>query len=407
MKKLYFLLIFILSVSNSDAFLLQKFTLRNGTQYTGYIVNQVPGVSMDICAEESVEKIPFSDVLSISSKELCGDDLPDTWKRWAEKNLQKKGDSIALAKIQTTKGNIEDVKILEKSDYITYLSLKKVNKHFSQSDLTVIEANVYSTKYDDGEQRVYYLKSGKTVKGQYAKEVIGKTITLLADDDIRHTFKTAEVEKFEIMPRQVGADVLEISPMLDVVELKNGDRYQGKIIERNFENFRKGYYLVLRLENKDTKRILFSEINQLLSVKNESYEEPDHFSVTKGDCYINREKCNLYPINDHSDRIEFILKDNEEFISVMHDKDIKFEYNANDSNFDGKIPEVVRLTESARKKNSVIFNVSVKNILQKIGPNNNDIKKNSRGVCRAIYNITEPGLYAIMGSKSAVIFNVR
>jgi hypothetical protein len=46
-------------------------------------------------------------------------------------------------------------------------------------------------------------------------------------------------------------------------------------------------------------------------------------------------------------------------------------------------------------------------LLHKIEPIKNEVKVNSRGVCLVDFNIAEPGLYAIIGGKYAIIFEVR
>lgn len=283
--------------------------LKDGTELTGYISRQRPGVNFTFTTSKSIVQLPNKEVLSIVDNEVKSSSLSPEWQQWAEDNDAYKGDgsgrTLHLSDIITTNGSINKVRILEKGAKVRYLELSPNSYSLNWDTISVIKAEKRPKLLLSGINRRYKLASGLEYEGQYIEEIPGETVSLLHDNGVIEVFNTNEVMKDNRIKINPNQTLNEQSDLIDIVQMKNGGTHRGIIFERNYSDSDEitNDYLLIQLENGSTMSLNLADIVEYRKERNPNYKPLTDIIIEDGQGAINRNIASLIPTKEVSGMI--------------------------------------------------------------------------------------------------------
>lgn len=318
MKKIFiFALLTTLFVGTSDAVVVQKVFLKNGTVLNGYIQQQDNDANITFRSDDAVICIKGNNAVT-TERVYKYSELGQKWKDWAEKNdaFNGTGDARTLTlneimfKPQNTSGddvdsvavdeeekggfedefvvrhsNITKVKVLEKGVNIKYLELTPNTYTFKWSDVERIVADKRPKTLLSGIDRVYQLEHGQEVSGQYAGES-ENTLSLYTSSGMKETFDIDKVSKYFFKPINPNQSIFEQSELIDVIQTKNQGSYRGVIVERNFTAGNN--YLVIMQQAGSSQMVKFADVIRYSKEENTDYKPKFDIILKQGEVVINR-----------------------------------------------------------------------------------------------------------------------
>jgi len=316
MKKIVILLLFALTLFQSQAVVVQKVYLKNGSVLNGYIQKQDKKDNITFRSESAI--ICVNGKNATTTERVYGiHDLDQKWIDWAEENdafngtgnsrtltlneviFTKNGnyeasDSVAATDdvesvfendFRNTHSSIMKVKVLEKGLYIKYLELTPNTYYFSWDDVESIKADKREKTVLSGIDRIYQLNNGQEVRGQYAGESYS-TLSLYTNSGMVETFDIDNVTKYSYKPLNPSQDILEQSELIDVVKTKNKGTFRGIIVERNFADG--SNYLIIQQQTGATQMLKFADITEYTKEENPEYKPKLDVLLKEGEVVINR-----------------------------------------------------------------------------------------------------------------------
>ena len=320
MKKIVILVLSVFAILQANAVEVQRVYLKNGSVLNGYIQKQDKNDNITFRSESAVicvsgKNAPTTErVYKIS-------DLDKKWIEWAEKNDAFNGigdsrtlilnevifnhsssyeanDSVAVdtADVIDNEGQFENefiinhpsvirVRVLEKGFNIKYLELTPNTYNFSWDDVESIKAEKRDKTVLSGIDRVYQLKNGQEVRGQYAGESYN-TLSLYTNSGMVETFDIDNVTKYFYKPLNPNQDIIEQSELLDVVRTKSKGTFRGIIVERNFADG--GNYLIIQQQTGASQMLKFADITEYTKEENNEFKPKFDVLLKEGEVVINR-----------------------------------------------------------------------------------------------------------------------
>lgn len=322
MKKIVILVLSVFAILQANAVVVQKVYLKNGTVLNGYIQQQDKSDNITFRSENAIICIPGKNA-TITERVYKLDELNNKWIEWAEKNEAFNGtgnartltlneiifkkdvsneveDSIAVFETDDKDGksqyfenefsvhhtNVVKVKILEKGVNIRYLELTPNTYTFKWSDVDNIEADKRPKELLSGIDRVYQLKNGQEITGQYAGESENTLSLYTGKGMVKETYDIDNVTKYLFKAVNPNQSIFEQSELLDVVKTKKYGTYRGVIVERNF--LEGNNYLVIMQQGGSSQMLKFSEVTQYGKEENHDYKPKMDILLKEGEVVINR-----------------------------------------------------------------------------------------------------------------------
>ena len=252
MKKIFLALVASFVMTASNAVVVQQMVLKNGTVLYGYIQQQDGNGTMTFHTDKAIVSVD-NYIVSVNDDVRSENSLDDKWKEWAEDNdayasrngvnelvlnnlsfhkYDNPNDSVAYISKKKDDWGFEDylaetgkvirgVKVLERGVKVKYVELTPNTYVVSWNDVFSIKADRRPKNALSGIDRVYQLKSGLTVEGQYAEETLN-TMGLYLKGGMTQTFNLDDVVKFNLRPLNSTQDMFEQSELIDVIRRKNG-----------------------------------------------------------------------------------------------------------------------------------------------------------------------------------------
>lgn len=319
MKKIVVLLLSVFVLLQANAVVVQKVYLKNGSVLNGYIQKQDKNDNITFRSESAIICVSGKNATTTEHPYKI-EKLDKRWIEWAEKNDAFIGGTgedrkLVLNEVlfNTNQSNNDDVsdsmsyevdngstfsnefrlgyrsvsmvKVLEKGIYIKYLELTPNTYSFSWEDVESITAERRPKTALSGVNRVYQLRDGREVTGQYAGESY-TTLSLYTASGMIETFDIEDVTKYFYKAINPNQDILEQSELIDVVRTKKEGVYRGVITERNFANG--SNYLLIQLQTGSSRMLYFTDIVEYSKEENASYNPKYDILLKKGEVVINR-----------------------------------------------------------------------------------------------------------------------
>ena len=316
MKKiLFYIITSMLYVSTSKAVVVQKVYLKNGSILNGYIQKQDKNDNITFRSESAI--ICINGENSTTTEHVYNiSELDKKWIDWAEENDAFNGmgdsrtltlnevifnqdnnirnDSVAVIKdsmevfekeFKISHPSIMKVRVLERGLKIRYLELTPNTYNFSWNDIVSVKADKRDKTVLSGIDRIYQLKNGQEVRGQYAGESYN-TLSLYTNSGMVETFDIDNVVKYFYKPINPNQNVIEQSELIDVVRTKSNGTFRGIIVERNFTEG--GNYLIIQQQKESSQMLKFADITEYSKEENPEYKPKYDILLKEGEVVINR-----------------------------------------------------------------------------------------------------------------------
>lgn len=356
----------------------EKVILKNGTQLEGYISVQHPGKKIVFIAEKATVCIPFARVESIVDHDVEISSLSDGWQNWIKENpacvkevnrknylvlsdiVLSANDTLAVERDSfMTAGNSRDisphdVRILEKGSIITYLDFSKSLYHVTWDDILMIRRYERSSLDLTGIIDVVELNSGKVLEGQIIEQILGKQVRLKDNDGVVNVIDLKQITAQKKKKMNANQSLLEQSPLLEIVCTKQGKMITGIIVEQAYGK-KQGDYLLIEEENGTIVRVNSGNVTEIRKIPNHNYRKLTDILVSNDEIWMNRQKAE-----------KAIIKEDES-VMVVSDKSVPIVINTRSSqdtliveqqdNLDNRDIFLLRLTpvEIKRKQNRYVF----------------------------------------------------
>lgn len=289
----------------------EKIILKNGTVMEGYISKQRPGKDIVFTSSKAVVYLPSKNVKSIANHSVEWQMLSPAWQQWAKENDAVQGsgknktvqlsDITKLSALQLTDSTltkqestqttyIPKVRILEEGAILKYLDLAPVAYTLSWDTVQFIRRDKRAVTDLTGLNDIVELKnSGKTVEGQIIEQVPGKLLRLLKSNGIVEVINQEQIirqKKAKVNPNQ---DLFEQSPLLDIVETKDGPSFRGIIVEQYFGDTKAPSYLLIQTPEGNLERVEHANIAETRREENSRYKLLADVILDKGVWLVNRQ----------------------------------------------------------------------------------------------------------------------
>lgn len=415
MKRLLILFgIFLACCQVAEAVVVQKIILKNGSELNGYIQKQDDKGNLTFQSDFAIIYLNADEVKSITvGKAYDIKSLDKAWIDWAVKHdaFEGTGDnrSLVLHDIVLKDKSVMKVRILERGTTVKYLEMTS-NTYFLQwKDVEAIKGEKRPKTALSGINRIYKLKSGQEIEGQYAGET-DTTLSLFLDNGIVQSFNIDDVIRYTFRPVNPQQDIFEQSELLDVIRLKKGmTEMKGIIIEQNYagKSDAENYFL-LQQKGGSIQSVKVSDIDEVRKEINPEYNPKSDILLAEGEVVVNRQKVSAVKVMEDDDLLYLESAGNNPTIEKGADDTtlVTVEYN----NADGSNTEVyqlVKVTETVVKKETV-YSFSYKDLVNAVyRPVSLEISINN--TAKAEYRLNGAGMFILYDAKTrtAIPFTVK
>lgn len=435
MKRITLLLTLVAIFATSKATIVQTVHLKNGTVLNGYIQHQDRQENITFRSENATICISGKNATT-TERVYRITELGKEWIEWAEKNkeFQGSGDTRTLTlneviissdsepdstildtTIQSSKKtfeellrlrtNITQIKVVEKGAIIKYLEMTPNTYTFHWSDVESISATKRGKTELSGIDRIYQLKNGSEVRGQYAGETYN-TLSLFNTNGTVETYNINDVVKYYYKGINNNQTIFEQSKLLDIVRTKAGNTYKGIIVERNFTD-NNNYLVIQQSSGGNSQMIRFKDVAEYSKEENKDYNPIIDIILEQGIVVINRLATDSVDVAKEGSLMMISDINNHTIIKGTGiDTQINVEY----YNPDHKPAEhfiLVRLNKMLAKKKKIVYCFSTDIFeMNKINPLKSETSANN--TTKIVYSIGTVGLYALYDTekRKAIPFEV-
>lgn len=414
--KVKIVIMILLSVTTiANAQIVQKLQLKNGSVLEGYISKQRPGKDLVFKSERATIYMPGNQVKSYGEYMVKVSELETKWAKWAEENDAFVGlndnRTFTFNDIVTENGTIARVRVLEKGAKVKYLDMSPREHVLKWDTIVVLTADKRPKTLLSGINRVYKLKDGTEHEGQYVEEVPGKTLSLFTDDGVVEVCQTKDVMKYIMKGIHPTQSMLEQSPLLDIVDVKNSSTIRGIIIEQNYGTNPNDDYLLIQREDGGTQSVKVKDVQEFRKEENKKYSPKYDILLNEKELVVNRMQTNSLEVKEEG---SFILLPSDYCLVVIDRKLPETEVivetrlaNAS-QNPTLDIVKVTKFETGKGRKKKTFLGFSYEDIVKtSITPIKVETSVNA--TTRLEYKIREEGLYVIYFSdeKKVIPFRIK
>ena len=315
MKKIVILVLSVFAILQANAVVVQKVYLKNGSVLNVYIQKQDKKDNITFRSESAIICVSGKNATT-TERVYKISDLDKKWIEWAEKNDAFNGvgdsrtltlnevifnhsnsydadDSVAVIddigvfenEFKISHPSVMKVRVLEKGLNIKYLELTPNTYNFSWDDIESVKADKREKTALSGIDRIYQLKNGQEVRGQYAGESYN-TLSLYTNSGMVETFDIDNVTKYFYKPLNPNQDIIEQSELVDVVRTKSNGTFRGIIVERNFADG--SNYLIIQQQTGASQMLKFADITEYTKEENSEFKPKFDVLLKDGEVVINR-----------------------------------------------------------------------------------------------------------------------
>lgn len=399
--------------TTANAQIVQKLQLKNGSVLEGYIAKQKPGKDLVFKSEHATIYMSGNQVKSYSEYNVKVSELDTKWAKWAEENDAFVGvddnRTFTFNDIVTDNGTITRVRVLEKGAKVKYLDMSPREHTLNWDTIVVLTVDKRPKTLLSGIDRVYKLKDGTEREGQYVEEVPGKTLSLYTNDGVVEVCQTGDVVKYIMKGIHPTQSMLEQSPLLDVVDVKNASPVRGVIIEQNYGTNPNDDYLLIQREDGGTQSIKIKDVQEFRKEENKRYAPKYDILLNENELVVNRVQTNSLEVKEED---SFILLPSDSCLAIVEKKspetDVIVETRLGDASQNPTldIVKVSTLEKGKGRKKKTCYGFTFEDIVKtNIKPIKVETSVNA--TTRFEYKIREEGLYVIYFSKEKTVIPFR
>ena len=309
MKKIFFLLLALLSLYSSKAEQKTTVVLKNGSVIAGNIIVQQPGTDLTIAATSARLIIEESNIVYKREKKVKYESLPREWKRWALENKALQGNAdgryIVLYDIKTKNDNFTNLAKVEQNEMpkVSYVQVEPQNYKLVWTDVNNIRKIVPKNQTENTIEDEIVTSKGKNYVGVIISQQIGKKIT------IKTSTSTVEVPATDIketikLPVPRTTSLYKLADYINTLVLNDGSTKEGIIKSQHYGKKDKEQYVVLQKENGTSERILTSKVKEFRT----DYKKQNVETYKSGWVYVNEFHIQKAKTRTEGDKVAFIDK---------------------------------------------------------------------------------------------------
>ncbi len=206
---------------------------KNGSVYEGYIAEQIPGKSLSIATERATLQIESSDVTSISYVTKSVEELSEQLQEW----IKEHQDSVSHVEVATVsiKGDrqLREALVLEHGSRLKLLSVTADRYDLNWDDVLRTTKTLNIEGAQSGIRDIVTMNNGARYEGQIVEQKIPEAeIKVKVLDGNIYTASMKEVMSIRSERIDFNAPLWEQTPLLDQVELTDGETVEGFIVSR-------------------------------------------------------------------------------------------------------------------------------------------------------------------------------
>lgn len=212
---------------------IDKVYLSSGSEYEGYISEQKPGYKIVVTATLATVNIASERISGVSTVKKDIAELDPTLQKWMKLN-RPNATTLEVSNLKID-GEIEyqDVVILENNGSRVRVLIASEDRYVLDWEDIVKTTKVASASTKFGIKEVVTLRNGKTYEGSIVEQVIGKQLTIKADNGKENVVKVADVASIKTLQRDPQSSLWLQIPLIDEVRLDDGVIKRGFISVRN------------------------------------------------------------------------------------------------------------------------------------------------------------------------------
>ena len=309
MKKIFFLLLALLSLYSSKAEQKTTVVLKNGSVIAGNIIVQQPGTDLTIAATSARLVIEESNIVSKREKKVKYESLPREWKRWALENKALLGNAdgryIVLYDIKTKNDNFTNLAMVEQNEMpkVSYVQVEPQNYKLVWSDVNDIRKIVPKNQTENTIEDEVVTTKGKNYVGVIISQQIGKKITIKTSSSTVEVPATALKETIKLpVPRTTS--LYKLADYVNTIVLNDGSTKEGVIKSQHYGKKDKEQYVVLQKENGTSEQILTSKVKEFRT----DYKKQNVETYKSGYVYVNEFHIQKAKTRTEDDKVAFIDK---------------------------------------------------------------------------------------------------
>lgn len=253
-------LLAILFAGNATAQNIDRVVMSSGSEYEGYIAEQVPGKYISINSTKAILFIDSSSIKQMDVVTYPVDCLIEPMKSWVATNLPDKQE-VELASLYAGSKYYKNLLVLEKGVRIKALQL--ANDSFKVNWKNVVKTSKVATSKMKLHE-VVSLKNGKSLSGHIIEQIISKELRIkqFNGDITSIAFSDVLSIRTELAPDL--DNVWAHLPLLDKLELIDGSMIEGLITARVMGS----HVYFISPNNSSEREIKTSNIKKYIKVVN-------------------------------------------------------------------------------------------------------------------------------------------
>lgn len=309
MKKIFLLLLALLSLYSSKAEQKTTVVLKNGSVIAGNIIVQQPGTDLTIAATSARHIIEESNIVYKREKKVKYESLPREWKRWALENKALLGNAdgryIVLYDIKTKNDNFTNLAKVEQNEMpkVSYVQVEPQNYKLVWSDVNDIRKIVPKNQTENTIEDEVVTTKGKNYVGVIISQQIGKKIAIKTSSSIVEVPATDIKETIKLpVPRTTS--LYKLADYVNTIVLNDGSTKEGVIKSQHYGKKDKEQYVVLQKENGTNEQILTSKVKEFRT----DYKKQNVEIYKSGYVYVNEFHIQKAKTRTEGDKVAFIDK---------------------------------------------------------------------------------------------------
>lgn len=283
---------------------LEQIHLKDGSVLEGYICGQIPGKTISVQTSKATLTASSDSLLSSNERQVMVAELPSEWKKWVMAQPEAM-DRVALSTLQFRNSEYRDVLVLENGSKIKFLSLTNRVHTLPWSKVSKTVKLPKAEGVVSGIEDVVILKDGSRHIGQITEQVPGKTMKILLRDNSSATVNSSLVATLESQPMSDELTLLEQTPLLDRIYVRNSSvPTEGFIIRRDM-----GRELTVITRDGEEETIPLAKIVRYGKLRNPDYRVIADRQLAQGEVRLNDEEKPAWFAPLKSENGYFILDD--------------------------------------------------------------------------------------------------
>lgn len=386
---------------------IDRIILKNGSVLDGFISSQRLGKDFVFTSDSAIIYLPSKEVKSMEDTACDLKDLSLAWRNWAKANgAMQREEGRNLLKLThilrtTASGEtqeIDNVRVLEKGVTIKYLDLSPGTCILNWDMVRVIERDKRDKTTLSGLNDIVQLKASREeLEGQIVEQEPGKLIRLLKADGMIEVIGQDQILKQKKKKANPDQSLFEQSPLIDIVQTKDGSSVKGIIVEQSFGRDKEPSYLLIQSSSGKTVKMEHRNIREMQREKNTEYKVKTDVLLKRGEVLINRNSTEDALVEETDDLVTIL----PESIPVVLTLDSMQQQLIVESNFGNENeaedlvllqigPKAINKKES---RNGFTYKELVTNGVRYMSK-----ETSVNGTTRLIYLLDAPGDYIIYGS---------